>query len=66
MTPEQRINHYRTYARIYGFMIMEAADDEAFIQDLIEDQSLHPFLKGLRARIEESPVYEGDEDELSK
>ena len=51
------VTHYRTYAKIYGAMIIEAVDDDEFIRQLIEGHDLHPLLEGLRVRIEESERF---------
>ena len=54
----RRFHHYQTYMKIYGAMIMELADDETEVIKLIRGECEDDLLKGLRKRIENSPVYE--------
>lgn len=52
------INHYRTYMKIYGTLIVELADDETEVLKLIDGHDLGPLLLGLRDHIENSPFHE--------
>lgn len=53
-----RINHYRIYVKLYGYLIMELADHDEEIQKLIVGDNLGVLLLALRDRIETSPLYE--------
>lgn len=53
-----RIEHYRMYMKIYGYMMMELADDDEEILRLIIGDDLGPLLFALRERIEDSPRYD--------
>ena len=52
------MNHYRTYMKIYGLMIVMLADSDEEVLKLINDEHSGPLLEGLRDRIENSPRYE--------
>lgn len=53
-----KLNHYRTYLKIYGYLIMELADSDEEIIRLINGEFDDALMQGLRERIEGSPVYE--------
>ena len=57
MTREAKLDHYRAYLKIYGFLIMELADSDAEILNLIQGKNLSLLMRTLRQRIEDSPVY---------
>ena len=57
MTREEKLNHYRAYLKIYGFLIMELADSDAEILNLIQGKNLVPLTAALRQRIENSPCF---------
>lgn len=52
-----KLNHYRTYLKIYGFLIMELADTDEEIIKLINGEFDDALMQGLRERIEHTPVY---------
>lgn len=51
-------NHYHTYMKIYGYLIMQLADDKAEVIKLMNGECDNLLMIGLRKRIEDSPVYE--------
>ena len=57
MTQAEKLDHYRTYLKIYGFLIMELADSDTEILNLIQGKNLAPLTAALRERVENSPVY---------
>ena len=57
MTKEEKFDHYRTYLKIYGLLIMELADSNSEILKLIHGKNLSPFMIALRERIENSPRF---------
>ena len=58
MTPKQKLDHYRTYMKIYGSMIMYLADHEKEVIKIIDGDSQGPLLDSLRDRIKNSPFFE--------
>ena len=58
MTQEQKIQHYRVYMKMYGQMIMDVADSDEAILNLINKKNLSPFNIALRELLEKSPVCE--------
>ena len=58
MTQAQKIQHYRVYMKMYGQMVMEVANSDEAILDLINEKDLSPFTTALREQIEKSPVCE--------
>lgn len=50
-------DHYRTYLKIYGYLLMQAADDDEFVKSLIAGDDLGSMMKAVRERIEDSPRY---------
>ena len=57
MTPDEKLDHYRFYMKIYGLMILELADDNEEIPKLIKGENFGPLMVALKDRIENSPVF---------
>ena len=55
-TQAQKIQHYRVYMKMYGQMIMELADSDEAVFNLIANKNRSPFATALKTRIEKSPV----------
>lgn len=53
----KRLEHYRTYLKIHGWMIMELADSDEEILRLINDENHGALMAALRERIEDSPTF---------
>lgn len=50
-------DHYRMYLRIYGLLLIVAADDDEFVAQLVRGEAEGAMMKAVRDRIEGSPRY---------
>jgi hypothetical protein len=52
---DKNIAHYRMYLRIYGLLLISAADDDELVGQLVRGEAEGVLMQAVRDRIENSP-----------